>query len=178
MQTLPDDCYACMLRNNISFDMDLHAFCSLPNVASSLGCSPLRRGLVHTVWSCANYIFHKKLNALPWSYAEDYTNQEYGAFFVELLIMHQYNNLQKEKSFHTKFSILERFNQHLVGVKVSKCDPLSENPALHANIEFELKAILSVQVVFQLNSDYRTKVVITGGLPCIILNYVQLFFCL
>ena len=38
------------------------------------------------------------------------------------------------------------------------CDPLSENPALPANIEFELEAILSVQVVFQLNSDYCTKV--------------------
>jgi len=38
------------------------------------------------------------------------------------------------------------------------CDPLSENPALPANIEFELEANLSVQVVFQLNSDYCTKV--------------------
>jgi len=28
------------------------------------------------------------------------------------------------------------------------CDPLSENPALPANIEFQLEAILSVQVVF------------------------------
>ena len=36
------------------------------------------------------------------------------------------------------------------------CDPLSENPALRANIEFELEAILSVQVVSQLNSDYYT----------------------
>ena len=41
------------------------------------------------------------------------------------------------------------------------CDPLSENPAPSANIEFELETILSVQVVFQLNSDYCTKVV--GG---------------
>ena len=38
------------------------------------------------------------------------------------------------------------------------CDPLSENPALRANIEFELEEILSIQVVFQLNSDYCTKV--------------------
>ena len=38
------------------------------------------------------------------------------------------------------------------------CDPLSENPALPANIEFELEAILSVQAVFQLKSDYCTKV--------------------
>ena len=38
------------------------------------------------------------------------------------------------------------------------CDPLSKNPALTANIEFELEMILSVQVVFQLNSDYCTKV--------------------
>jgi len=30
------------------------------------------------------------------------------------------------------------------------CDPLSENPALPANNEFELEAILSVQVVFQI----------------------------
>ena len=32
-----------------------------------------------------------------------------------------------------------------------KCDPLSENPALRANIEFEIEAILSVQVVSRLN---------------------------
>ena len=38
------------------------------------------------------------------------------------------------------------------------CDPLSENPVLRANIEFELEAILSVQVVSQLNSDYYTNV--------------------
>ena len=37
------------------------------------------------------------------------------------------------------------------------CDPVSENPALPGNIKFELEAILSVQVVFQLNSDYCTK---------------------
>ena len=37
-------------------------------------------------------------------------------------------------------------------------DPLSKNSALYANIEFQLEAILSVQVVFQLNSDYCTKV--------------------
>ena len=43
--------------------------------------------------------------------------------------------------------------------KVKKCDLLSENPALPTNIEFELEAILSVQVVFQLNSDYCIKVV-------------------
>ena len=40
-----------------------------------------------------------------------------------------------------------------------------------ANIEFELEAILSVEVVFQLNSDYCTNIVITGDLHCIILNY-------
>ena len=44
-----------------------------------------------------------------------------------------------------------------VRTSFSKCDPLSENPALPANIEFELEAIISVQVVFQLNSDYCTK---------------------
>ena len=38
------------------------------------------------------------------------------------------------------------------------CDLLRENPALRANIEFELEAILSVQVVSQLNSDYCTNV--------------------
>ena len=37
-------------------------------------------------------------------------------------------------------------------------DPLTKNSALYANIEFELETILSVQVVFQLNSDYCTKV--------------------
>ena len=49
-----------------------------------------------------------------------------------------------------------------------KCDLLSENPALSAKIEFELEAILFVQVIFQLNSDCCTKV---EGLHCIILNY-------
>ena len=38
------------------------------------------------------------------------------------------------------------------------CDLLSENPALCANIEFELETILSVPVVSQLNSDYYTNV--------------------
>ena len=37
-------------------------------------------------------------------------------------------------------------------------EPLSKNSALYANIEFELETILSVQVVFQLNADYCTKV--------------------
>ena len=37
-------------------------------------------------------------------------------------------------------------------------DLLSKNSALSANIEFELEAILFVQVDFQLNSDYCTKV--------------------
>ena len=37
-------------------------------------------------------------------------------------------------------------------------DPLSKNSALSTNIEFELEVILSVKVVFQLNSDYCTKV--------------------
>ena len=38
------------------------------------------------------------------------------------------------------------------------CDLLKENLALCANIEFESEAILSVQVVSQLNSDYCTNV--------------------
>ena len=37
-------------------------------------------------------------------------------------------------------------------------DPLSKNLALYANIEFELEMILSIQDIFQLNSDYCTKV--------------------
>ena len=37
-------------------------------------------------------------------------------------------------------------------------DPLTKNSALYANSEFELEATLSVHVVFQLNSDYCTKV--------------------
>jgi len=53
----------------------------------------------------------------------------------------------------------------------SNRDPLSENPALPANIESELEAILSVQVVFQLNSDYCPKKSVKGGLHHIILNY-------
>ena len=43
-------------------------------------------------------------------------------------------------------------------VKQVNCDMLSENPALPANIEFELETILFLQVAFQLNSDYCTKV--------------------
>ena len=39
-----------------------------------------------------------------------------------------------------------------------KCDPLRENLVLRANIELELEAILSMQVVSQLNSDYCTNV--------------------
>ena len=51
------------------------------------------------------------------------------------------------------------------------CDPLSKNPALSTNIyEFELEVILSVQVVFQLNSDYCTKVVYRG----LALNHTEL----
>ena len=38
------------------------------------------------------------------------------------------------------------------------CDLLSKNLALPAIIEFELDVILSIQVVFQLNSDYYTNV--------------------
>ena len=45
-------------------------------------------------------------------------------------------------------------------------DPLTKNSALSANIEFELEAILSVQVVFQLNSDYCTKVLRGLALYC------------
>ena len=51
------------------------------------------------------------------------------------------------------------------------CDPLRDTQHFPQMTEFELVAILSVQVIFQLNSDYCTKVVITGGLHCIILNY-------
>ena len=39
------------------------------------------------------------------------------------------------------------------------CDPLRETRNFPQMIEFELEAILSVQVVFQLNSDYCTKAV-------------------
>ena len=38
------------------------------------------------------------------------------------------------------------------------CAPLSENPAICANIEFELEPILSVQILSQLYSDYYTNV--------------------
>ena len=47
---------------------------------------------------------------------------------------------------------------HILTEMNNICDPLSENLALPANIEFELEAILSVQVVFQLNTDYCAKV--------------------
>ena len=43
-------------------------------------------------------------------------------------------------------------------MKQVNCEALSENPGLPANIEFELERILSLQVAFQLNSDYCTKV--------------------
>ena len=49
-------------------------------VGSFPGPSPPRRGLVHSVCSCAKY-FPQKLCALPCPYAEDYTNYEYRAFF-------------------------------------------------------------------------------------------------
>ena len=41
---------------------------------------------------------------------------------------------------------------------------------LPTNSEFDIETILSVQVVFQLNSDYCTKVVTYSGLALIILN--------
>ena len=47
--------------------------------------------------------------------------------------------------------------------KPSKCDLLSENPALCANIEFELQAVLSVLVVFKLKSYYCTNVLVLWG---------------
>ena len=37
------------------------------------------------------------------------------------------------------------------------CDPLSKNLALPTNIEFDLEAILSMQVVSQPKSDYHTN---------------------
>ena len=56
------------------------------------------------------------------------------------------------------------------------CDPLSENPAVPTNVEFELEAILSVQVVFQLRKLTLLHQRVTGGLYCIILNY-EAWFC-
>ena len=41
---------------------------------------------------------------------------------------------------------------------IVNCNPMSKNLALPAIIEFELEAILSVKVVFQLNADYCTNV--------------------
>ena len=55
----------------------VHPVCSL--VPRPL--PPPRRGLVHTACACAKYCFRKKLRALPCPYVEDYTNQEYRAFF-------------------------------------------------------------------------------------------------
>ena len=51
-------------------------------------------------------------------------------------------------------------------MRLHKSDPLSKN-AHPTKIKFEFEAILSIQVVFQLNSDYYTESV-TGGLHCII----------
>ena len=44
------------------------------------------------------------------------------------------------------------------------CNPLSKNPVLPTNSEFNIETNLSLQVVFQLNSDYCTKVVTYRGL--------------
>ena len=41
-------------------------------------------------------------------------------------------------------------------VTIVKCDPLSKNLTI---IEFELQTVLSVQVAFQLNSDYCTNMI-------------------
>ena len=51
------------------------------------------------------------------------------------------------------------------------CNLLNKNPVLPTNSEFDIETILSVQVVFQLNSDYCTKVVTYRVLALIILNY-------
>ena len=53
-------------------------------------------------------------------------------------------------------------------------DPVSKNSALSTNIEFELETILSVQVVFQLNSDYCTKV-LQGA--CTVLYWIMTSSC-
>ena len=52
---------------------------------------PEERPCTHCLRMCEIfcYIFHKKLRALPCLYAEDYTNQEYRAFFE----IHSSNNL-------------------------------------------------------------------------------------
>ena len=50
-------------------------------LASSPGPSPQGEAWYTLFAHARNSIFHKKLCALPCSYAEDYTNQEYRAFF-------------------------------------------------------------------------------------------------
>ena len=63
-------------------------------------------------------------------------------------------------SCHMQWSpLVEKVGQILTEYQAAYiCDLLSENPALPANIEFDFEALLSVQVVFQLNSDYYTMV--------------------
>ena len=61
----------------------------------------------------------------------------------------------------TKFSGYTVYNVHIFVTHTClqwKCDPLRENLALPTNIEFKYEAILSVQVVFQLNSGFYTNV--------------------
>ena len=53
----------------------------------------------------------------------------------------------------SKARVLTYIGNEFGNLLSSICDPLSENPALRANIGFEIEAILSVQVVSQLNSD-------------------------
>ena len=55
-------------------------FDSIVSLASSPGPFPPSRGL-YTLFEHVQNIFHKNLCALPCPYAEDYTNQEYRAFF-------------------------------------------------------------------------------------------------
>ena len=62
------------------------------------------------------------------------------------------NKRQLDKILEVSTGIIEVYYQWVeLCVQTGICDPLSENPALPANIEFELDVILSVQVVFQLS---------------------------
>ena len=78
--------------------------------------------------------------AWVWSYTADFTPF----------------HIQDNPHLHVHKQQIKRTEISIVQLYIS--DPLSENPALPANIEFELEAILSIQVFCQLNSDYCTKV--------------------
>ena len=67
--------------------------------------------------------------------------------------------------FEGKFTVGSYLSKHQTG-RIQICEPVVDNkmcpaeqePSTSTNVEYELEATLSVQVVSQLNSDYCTNV--------------------